>query len=65
MRTTSENFLTQVFTPLHLFPIPQDVGFRVWYWTGAIGRFWPYRTFGYAGSCIWTSENSSSRHLGE
>jgi hypothetical protein len=24
-----------------------------------------YRTFCYAGSCIWISENSSSRHFGE
>jgi hypothetical protein len=42
---------------LHIYPAPQDVGFRVRYSTEAIGRFWPYRTFGHAGSCICTSEN--------
>ncbi len=29
-----------------------NVGFRVWCRTGAIGCFWPYRTFGYARSWI-------------
>jgi len=32
------------FTSQHLYAPPQDVGFRVWYRTGAIGCFWPYRT---------------------
>jgi hypothetical protein len=31
-----------LFTEPHLYPAPQDVGFRVWCRTGAIGRFWPY-----------------------
>jgi hypothetical protein len=35
------------------------------YRTGAIGCFWPYRTFGYAGSWIRLSENPPSRMLGE
>ena len=43
---------------LDLYAPPQDVGFRVWWGSGAIGRLWPYRTFGYAGSRIWLSENS-------
>src|SRR5829696_6786608 len=31
------------FVLLHLYPAPQHVGFRVWYWTGAVGYFWHYR----------------------
>jgi hypothetical protein len=41
-----------LFVLLDLYATPQHVGFRVWFWTGAIWRFWPYRTFGYAGSWI-------------
>jgi hypothetical protein len=32
------------FMQAHLHAAPQDVGFRVRYWTGSIGRFWPFRT---------------------
>src|SRR5215204_2125022 len=32
------------FVLLHLYPAPQHVGFRVKYWTGAVGYFWHYRS---------------------
>jgi hypothetical protein len=47
-----------IFVFLHLYAAPQDVGFRVWYSTGAIDRYPPESRRGYAGSWIRTSENS-------
>src|SRR3712207_5247716 len=33
-----------LFALVNLYAPPQDVGFRVWCRTGAIGHFWPYKT---------------------
>jgi hypothetical protein len=41
-----------LFVLLDLYATPQHVGFRLRYRTGAIGRFRPHRTFGYAGFWI-------------
>jgi len=53
---------------LSSIPNPYTVGRHVvvpWDWTGADSQFPAHRTFGYAGCWIWTSENASSRTLGE
>jgi hypothetical protein len=56
---------TALFAPLHLYSAPLHLVLTYMRYGIVKGSEAPYRTFGYAGLWIWTSENSSSTHFGE